>query len=555
MRYLIILFTYFVCLPISAGDIFVSPYGNDNGDGTKDAPLQTIQRALRMAREWRRQADARVDGGIKILLEGGKTFILDEPLYIRPEDSGTKDSPLTITSTSNSQAVISGQANWPDANSREAWLNGKRLWRAAQFPQGVMERMLDFNKDNETITIPAQSLRKFGIRSINDAPNLEMMVHQRWAIAILRVKDIRYDGDKAILSFKNPESRWEFSHPWPQPIIDGERGSSSYCLINAPQFLDEPDEYYGRLPEDAITPQLNRLVTIEGSQYNKVHDVHFQDITFSYTAWERPGRYGHVTLQGGFPIIDAYKLTEHEGTPWAKGLENQAWVVRPESAVSITRAERVNFQGCTFTHLGATALDYVSDCNDCDITRNMFTDIGGTALMCGSFGEGATEQHHPFDFTSCERFNIDTNVIHDCTVEDWGGVGIGCGYVRDFTIRNNAVSRVNYSGICIGWGWTPSDTGMRNNTIVGNHVSDFARQLYDAGGIYTMSNQPNSRIENNEVTAACNAPYATNLRAFAIYFDACTDGFTVEGNTLGTTPMLKEKYGYNNPGPSMIIEK
>lgn len=159
-------------------------------------------------------------------------------------------------------------------------------------------------------------------------------------------------------------------------------------------------------------------------------------------------------LQGGFPIIDAYKLTENEGTPWAPTLENQAWVIRPEAAVSVTYAERVNFKDCTFTNLSSTALDYAHHCADAMIVGNKFENIGGTAIMAGSFGEGPCEAHHPRNYTNTTGFVIDSNIIHNATTCDWGAVAVGCGYVRDFVIRKNKVSKVNYSGICVGWGWT-----------------------------------------------------------------------------------------------------
>lgn len=586
MRLFLTLFIYIACLPSFAGDIYVSPCGSDKNDGTESAPLQTIQRALRMAREWRRTNAPRIVGGINICLQAGAEFLLDEPLYLRPEDSGTRDSKTTIKVSPNpsqgggqGMAIISGAEKASLLGrgrvrllGRSLWHNGKKLQLASQFPAGKMEPMLAFDKDNETITIPAQSLLKFGIRTIEDAPQLEMIVHQRWAIAILRVKDIRIDGDKAVLSFMNPESRWEFAHPWPQPVFDGDRGVSTYCLVNARQFMDEPDEWWqdyrtGEIfgaGDDYTTARLSRLITIEGNEAERVHDIVFENVAISYAAWQRPMDYGHVTLQGGFPIIDAYKLTEHEGLPWAKGLENQAWIARPEAAVSVAWAERVDFRNCEFSHLASTGLDYTIGCRDIRIEDNNFFDIGGTAIMAGSFAEGPTEVHRPYGMTIggdvkrldhlfTEQMLIAGNTITDATNEDWGAVAIGCGFVRDVTIERNDVSHVNYSGICIGWGWTPDDTGMRNNRIIGNTVSDYARQLYDAGGIYTMSNQPNSLIEGNTVSAAHEAPYATNYRAFPIYFDAYTDGFTVRNNTLGTTSVLREKYGYNNPGPKLAV--
>ena len=107
---------------------------------------------------------------------------------------------------------------------------------------------------------------------------------------------------------------------------------------------------------------------------------------------------------------------------------------------------------------------------------------------------------------------------------------------------------VNYSGICVGWGWTALKSGMHDNRIEGNYVHRYAKQLYDAGGIYTLSNQPGSFIINNRIEAPTKAPYATNDRGFCIYFDEATDGFTVEHNQMPT-----ESFGYNQPGPAMII--
>lgn len=529
-----------------AGDIYVSTNGNDKNAGTKVSPVCTLTKALRIAREWRRTNDERINGGINIHLASG-TYQQEETLYLRPEDSGTPTSPTRIIGEGNDNVIISGgkeQTAIP-AGKRIVWNKGKKVMRKSAYPQGKMGPILAFDKENETITIPAEALKSF-----NKGEKLEMIVHQRWAIAILRVKDIQLKGDKAIVSFLNPESRWEFAHPWPQPVIDGERGSSSFTLLSL--------EDYGSAGTAYTIPALSRLMLIEGSAACRIHDITFEGITFSYTDWQRPTTHGHVTLQGGFPIIEAYKLTENEGTPWAPTLENQAWIERPEAAVTIRWAENINFENCSFTHLASTALDYETACRNISIKHNRFTDIGGTAILCGSFGEGPTEVHHPYiiaDEEICSSFDIMHNTITDATNEDWGCVGIGCGYVRNFNIRHNTLSDLNYSGIAIGWGWTPAFTGMKDNVIEHNNVSNYAKQLYDAGGIYTMSYQPGSRIAHNTVSAPCEAPYATNFRAFPIYFDACTDGFTVEHNKLETSKLLKEKYGYNTPGPNMIIEK
>lgn len=99
---------------LMAGDIWVSPKGNDFNDGTKQSPKATLTSALRQAREWRRTGDDRVQGGITIYMEGG-TYALHEPVFIRPEDSGTEKSPTVICSISGEEVILSGGVrirNW-----------------------------------------------------------------------------------------------------------------------------------------------------------------------------------------------------------------------------------------------------------------------------------------------------------------------------------------------------------------------------------------------------------------------------------------------------------
>ena len=127
------------------------------------------------------------------------------------------------------------------------------------------------------------------------------------------------------------------------------------------------------------------------------------------------------------------------------------------------------------------------------------------------------------------------------------GYGSDAGYVKDVTIAHNEVSYVNYSGICVGWGWTLLESGMKNNRIEANYVHHFARRLYDAGGLYTLSYQPGSVMKNNRIENLIDAPYATNDRAFYIYFDEATDGYTVENNWCP-----EKRFDSNQPGPHNV---
>lgn len=535
-------------------------------------PNETLQMAIRRARNRHRLGEKDV---ISIEL-GNRTYRIKEPIRLYPEDSNIV--------LNGDGAIISGGiqlkewrkegklfvAEAPKNGNkslliRQLWVNGEKMLRASQFGRYQMGRMLNFDSATQTITIPTPT----NISSIQQAPQMEMIIHQRWAIAILRVKALNIKGKETEVTFCEPESELEFSHPWPQPIINGEYGSSSYCLTNALAFVDEPGEWYqdaasGKIyyyPKAGQTtsnmeveiPVTEQLVCAEGSAANRIENVYFRGIRFQYSAWNRPSTFGHVTLQGGFPLTEAYKLLK-EGLPWNTRLENQAWIERPIAAVDIRYGRNITFDGCSFTHLSATALDFPIGNRKIEVALCHFNDIGGTALMAGSFSEGAMEVHRPYRVSPdeeeyCDTISFCNNTIHDAASEDWGAVGIGCGYVRNTTIDGNDVSDVNYSGICIGWGWTSDDCGMRNNRIINNKVSCYAKMLYDAGGIYTLSSQPDSEISGNTVSEPSKAPYATNNRAFKLYLDDSSDGFLIRNNNF-----TKEETGTNHPGTHIIYE-
>lgn len=518
MKRLLTTLSLLIAIYANAGEIIVSEGNN-------------IHDALRQAREWRRTNDPRCKGGITITLKAGR-YYMNEPLFLRPEDSGTKESPLIIRGSDKHKSVICGEPRqkhtqiWPlkeqdDSLPKNIHDDG--------LPKKGMERMLDFNTNDRTITIPTPP------QNVLQAKNLEMVVHQRWAIAILRVKDMKVEGDKTVVSFMEPESRLEFEHPWPQPVIGGEKGNSSFLLRTTEQ-------------RDGI----EQLVIVDGANY-----IRFEGITFKHTCWNRPLHKGHVTLQGGFPLVDAYKLKENPGLPWDKDLENQAWIERPVSAVTVRNAHHVDFYSVVFENLAATALDFVDNISDCVVQKCTFGNIGGTAIMGGSFAESPREVHRPYTDLAkrCQRLTIKDNIVLDAANEDWGAVGIALGYVRHCTISKNYVNFLSYSGICVGWGWTPIETGMEQNRITDNTVKNYARQLYDAGGIYTLSNQPGSIISDNIIDAPYPAPYATNDRGFRIYLDARTDGFTIENNKTEGRLIRRDEIGDNHPGPNLIFKQ
>ena len=541
----------------------------------------SIEKALQQAREERRLNNAT---DICLRLQEG-VYQLNQPITIRPEDNGTRivaDGKVTISGgVSISGWKKEGKfyvADVPDFNGRplefrQLWVNGKKAVRARDvddFEQ--MFRIRSVDKANETIYVPAKAVKK-----IINAKYPEMVLHEMWCIANLRIKNIKIQGDSAAVTFHQPESHVHFMHPWPSPMVTTDGHNSAFYLTNAKELLDSEGEWYldarasklyyiPRKGEDmgsaeVIAPAVETLVQVAGTPDEPVKDVTFEGITFSYATWMRPSVSGHAPLQAGMYMTEAYKLRPKMDRPNGDHkLDNQGWVGRPAAAVSLNCAENVSFTKCTFEHNASTGLDYHLYIKGGTVDRCIFRDIGGNGILAGGFSPEGFEAHKPYDPADrriiCTGLNITNNLITDVTNEDWGCVGIGAGFVRDIRICNNEISDVSYTGISVGWGWNQQPCSMANNLISGNLIYNYAKHMYDTAGIYTLGAQPHSLIKGNVVRDIYTPSYVHDPEHwFYLYTDEGSSGITVRNNWTPAEKYLKNANGpgntWENNGPAV----
>lgn len=583
-------FILMLALTGSATEIYVSPKGSDTNNGSKDQPLATVAMALHKARELRRIGDGSIRNGIHIILRGG-IYRVRETIMVRTEDAGTAASPTIVEAAPGEQPILSGGvmisgwkkltasvtglsagatgnvwiADIPMINGelfefRQLWVNNTKAVRAKSVNGNAMLRILNWSKKDETCWIPTP---KFPF--LSNAQGIEMFIHQWWAIAILRIKRMEVHGDSTQLFFHQPESKIQNDHPWPAPWLSKETGNSAFYLVNALQFLDEPGEwflditarkiyYWPRQGENLLTasvvaPYLGTLVKVEGTIDAPVKNFFFKGISFQHTGWLKPSQYGHVPHQAGMYMTEAYKLRP-AGTKEKSGLDNQAWIGRPAAAVEISFADITGFDNCRFEHLASTGLDYHKAVHNNVVNGNLLKDIGGTAIMAGVYSDAGHEIHLPYNPKDereiCDGMVISNNLITDATNEDWSCVGIGLGYTRNSLVRHNEVENVSYSGISVGWGWTPAANAMKNNRIIANRIHHYGKHNYDCSGIYTLSAQPGSVIRENYIDSIYKAPYAhLPSHWFYLYTDEGSSGITVKNNW---TPSQKFLQNANGPG-------
>jgi hypothetical protein len=585
----------------SAGEIWVAPDGTDSNPGTREQPLASPSAALRQAREWRRLKNPAADDGITIRFRGGE-YVLGEALFIRPEDSGTAERPTVLAAAPGEQPVFSGgvrltgwqrltkatgvAARLPESarayvwvaelplfhgrtlEFRQLWIDGAKAVRA-RWPNGDgMERLASWDRKARVAGIPVASPLPPDLRGV------ELVLLQAWEIAVLRVRSHERGATEAKITFHEPESRVQFEHPWPPPPMPGKDGKNApFFLANAPEFLDAPGEWFadareGRLyywPREGedltrarvVAPAVEQLVRVAGTYDRPVRHVRLEGITFAHTSWLRPSLQGHVPHQAGFPMLDAYSL-KPKGTPEWRSLDNQAWILRPPAAVSFRAAQRVEVRDCRFEGIAANALDAHLGVQDAVFEGNVFRDVGINGIVVGTFGEEGFEIHLPYDPTDerehTARLRIANNVLRDIGNEDWGGIPIIAGFVRDTAIEHNDIYESSYSGISLGWGWTRTANVMRNNRVQANRLERIALRTADNAGIYTQSNQPGTVVSENAVFPMVMSPWVHDAdHWFYLYTDEGSSFITVRDNWVPAEKFLENAIGpgnvWKNNGP------
>jgi hypothetical protein len=602
--------------PVSGGgggaaQIWVSPHGSDHNPGTMALPKTSVAAALRQAREWRRLKVHSIKDGIVILVHGG-TYELQEPVFLRPEDAGTAISPTYIRAVPGEKPILSGGVvvtGWKKLRNsvpglpsvagdvwvadaprvggrmlefRQLWVNGCKAVRAREVNNDKLSRISSWNKKTGELGIPVECLK--GVCTSSNAASIlecfqqpqsmELVLHQMWAIANLRIRTMQEKSGEVLLTFQQPEARIQAEHPWPSPMT-ADSVRSPFFLTNAIEFLDTPGEWYldtqkekiyyrpqkGEKLSDVsvIAPFLETLVQVEGHLDATVSHIHFEGITFSYTTWMRPSLQGHVPLQSGLYMTEAYKLRP-PGTPENpnKGLDNQAFLGRCPAAVQLKDVHHTSFRNCRFEHLAANGLDYVEATRDDTIEGCLFTDIGSNGIQCGRFNAPGMEAHlsyNPADERElCTDLVITNNRITNVTNEDWGCVGISAGYVKGLRILHNEISEVSYTGISLGWGWQKANNCMRDNLVKANNIHHYARHMYDVAGIYTLSVQPKTQILENAVDSIYHPVYVHDPNHwFYLYTDEGSSFITVKDNWCPAEKFLQNANGpgntWQNNGP------
>ncbi len=549
-----------------AGDVFVSPAGNDGNPGTSSAPVKTPQRARQLVRA----LNDNMGKDVTVVLADG-FYRLASPLTLSAADSGTNGHNVVWTADNGARPVFAGSVQltgWTRMSAgspifvaqapaglktRQLYVNGTRAARAhGKLPNSLTGRnATGYSGGGATMG---------GWRNPSGArPQLEFVYTGglgAWTEPRCPVASI--SGGAVTMA----QPCWRNSTTRACCFADGRAynlvGRSSITeqptqVENAFQFLSAstPGQWFldqgtskvyyvprsgeNMATADVEAPVLEKLIDGTG-----VSNVVFNGIQFSYATWLGPD-----TGEGFSEIQANYQVTGPNGaarqglcdTPPA-GHQGDcpyaAWTQAPAN-VSLTFDRNVQFTNDAFVHLGAAGLGLGNGTQNALVKGNVFTDTSGSGLQLGNVDM-------PTATGSAQTLNntIADNHVFNLPAEYHGGIGIDVGYAANTKVIHNQVDHTAYTAISIGWGgWrdkekeTPKPNFTHDNAISNNLIFNHMSRLNDGGAIYTQGLTGTS-LANGEHVAG-NLIHDQIGRGHVVYTDNGCTFESILGNGIYNT--------------------
>jgi len=513
---------------------WVSPHGNDASTGTQQDPFLTLKRARDAVRALPSSAFKQHD--VYIFIEKG-TYRLEQPLVLRPIDSGKEGHNVIYRAASGAHPVISGAIKVTDwslydaslgiyrayvgpCKSRQLYVNGRRAVRARTtlYPAGFLPSWT--NGGIEFIPTSLNPTAWQDPSTWTNPQDIEAVALTQWKMMRVPIDSIRpYNAPSNGLIILQEPAWTNANVYWDQTTMLP--GKWSFWQVawfeNAYEFLTQPGQwyldrkkgwlYYIPLPgedlkkADVELPLLETLIEGKGSLEQPIHNIRFEGLTFSYATWLLPSsKNGYISDQSGQLLVG------HDHKPNFIGHDQH--VVPTPGNLSFRFAHSIVFYGNIFEHLGAVGLEFGTGSKNNTIDSNLFTDISSAALTLGAV---TIKDAHPSKQGYVVEDNLVTNnLIRDVANEYVDAAGIFVGFTSKTTISHNTIVDVPWSGIAVGWGWGLLDVGSfpglpnasvgewgtfkkptpnRESAILYNEISDFINILWDGGAIYTSGQQ------------------------------------------------------------------
>ncbi|OAS15273.1 right-handed parallel beta-helix repeat-containing protein [Paenibacillus oryzisoli] len=517
--------------------LYVATTGNDDNNGSHEAPFLTITKAQMTVRELIRKG---INHDVIVFVFGG-TYYLEETWQLDERDSGRNGYRVSYCNVSGEVVYIVGGrpvTSWepyssdmwraridPGNNFHTLYADGERVAKARLPARGYFQ----VAGEPETACREGMYYREGDLPEGSDLTQAQVFIwpgkgEWNWFSELRSLKS--HDAEARYVAFQQP-SIWEIG------------ADSRYYIQGSLEFLQEPGQFYwddkdgwlyykpysgSPLQQEIIVPTVTRLVELKGKdQGEPIQHLHFHGLHFSCTDF--------------WP--DYQMIQEDEGLSNVERDEHREGIIYMQHAAEITISD------CHIVNSGSSGIFLDQQTRNIRINRNHIEHIGyigiyasGFSPLQGNFTSATTS------YTNKEH-KITNNVIR------YGGelIGHGCGILLYQSghneITHNRISHMPRYGISlkglrhkvmpatiydipVTWENHWDFLHTRNNYIANNDISSVMMDSQDGGMIESWGVGKGNAIHGNRL-------HDSGIHfsfGFGIYLDDASDYFTVTQNVI-----------------------